>query len=141
MTENQLGIEVKGLQKIFKIDNVQACKDVNLSINHGEFMILLGPSGCGKTTISNLVLLLHEPTDGGIFFRDKPMTDLSNRERPEYARHVQVELIPCGVVCRHHLALVERKTLPARFAATEIPLKATVRRIADAAVAHPALDR
>ena len=41
MTENQLGIEVKGLQKIFKIDNVQACKDVNLSINHGEFMILL----------------------------------------------------------------------------------------------------
>ena len=82
MTENQLGIEVKGLQKIFKIDNVQACKDVNLSINHGEFMILLGPSGCGKTTTLRCIAGLEAPdNEDAIWINGKNITNLLPKDR------------------------------------------------------------
>ncbi|PPR63191.1 MAG: Oligopeptide transport ATP-binding protein OppF [Alphaproteobacteria bacterium MarineAlpha4_Bin2] len=97
---NETRLEVRGLTKHFPITagmfrgkvigHVQAVDDVSFSIDEGETLSLVGESGCGKTTISNLILLLHEPTDGGIFFRGKPLSGISVRERQEYAREVQV---------------------------------------------------
>ncbi len=98
MSETRL--EVRGLTKHFPITSgffrgkfighVQAVDDVNFAVDAGETFSLVGESGCGKTTIANLILLLHPPTDGGIFFRNKSLAGLSSRERREYARHVQV---------------------------------------------------
>ena len=47
-------------------------KDVNLSINDGEFMVLVGPSGSGKTTMLKMINQLIEPTDGNIYLNEKP---------------------------------------------------------------------
>jgi ABC-type sugar transport system ATPase subunit len=41
-------IELKQVEKVF--GEFQAVKPVDLTINDGEFVVLLGPSGCGKTT-------------------------------------------------------------------------------------------
>lgn len=43
-----------------------ALRDVNLTINQGEFISLIGHSGCGKSTVLNLVAGLLEATDGGV---------------------------------------------------------------------------
>ena len=93
-------LEVRGLTKHFPIKAgmfrgktvgyVEAVDKVSFAISAGETLSLVGESGCGKTTMANLILLLHPPTDGEILFRDKPITGLSDRERKEYARHVQV---------------------------------------------------
>ena len=93
-------LEVRGLTKHFPIKAgmfrgktvgyVEAVDKVSFAIGAGETLSLVGESGCGKTTMANLILLLHPPTDGEILFRDKPITGLSDRERKEYARHVQV---------------------------------------------------
>ena len=40
----------------------QALKDINFSINNGEFVSIVGPSGCGKTTILSLISGLLTPT-------------------------------------------------------------------------------
>jgi multiple sugar transport system ATP-binding protein len=47
-------------------DGFEAVKDMNLSINDGEFMILVGPSGCGKSTALRMVAGLEDITDGDL---------------------------------------------------------------------------
>ena len=85
-------LEVRDLTKIFETDDdtITAVDKIKFQLSGDQFYTMLGPSGCGKTTMANLILLLHPPTDGEILFRDKPITGLSDRERKEYARHVQV---------------------------------------------------
>lgn len=43
---------------------VDILKDINLSIDKGEFISILGPSGCGKSTLLNIVAGLTKPTEG-----------------------------------------------------------------------------
>ena len=59
-------IEAKNLQLVFETNDgpVQALKDVNLTINKGEFVSFIGPSGCGKTTFLRAIAALERPTGG-----------------------------------------------------------------------------
>jgi NitT/TauT family transport system ATP-binding protein len=59
-------IEAKNLQLVFTTNDgpVQALKDVNLTINKGEFVSFIGPSGCGKTTFLRAIAALEHPTGG-----------------------------------------------------------------------------
>ncbi|MBQ9331218.1 MAG: ABC transporter ATP-binding protein [Oscillibacter sp.] len=50
-------------------------KDLNLTINDGEFMTLLGPSGCGKTTTLRVVSGLEKPQNGFIYMDDKEIVN------------------------------------------------------------------
>jgi NitT/TauT family transport system ATP-binding protein len=61
-------ILVRGVSKTFPIPGgeVVALKDIDLSINKGEFVCLLGPSGCGKSTLLNAVAGFSNPTAGTI---------------------------------------------------------------------------
>ncbi|MCZ8079830.1 MAG: ABC transporter ATP-binding protein [Fuscovulum sp.] len=59
-------IEAKGLNLTFETGDgpVHALKDVNLTVNRGEFVSFIGPSGCGKTTFLRCVAALEHPTGG-----------------------------------------------------------------------------
>jgi ABC-type Fe3+/spermidine/putrescine transport system ATPase subunit len=48
------GLELRSLTKVFD-GGVVAVEDVNLTIEHGEYVVLLGPSGCGKTTTLRMI--------------------------------------------------------------------------------------
>lgn len=48
-----------------------ALKDVNLTVNKGEFISLIGHSGCGKSTVLDLIAGLQMPTDGGVIVSNK----------------------------------------------------------------------
>jgi NitT/TauT family transport system ATP-binding protein len=62
----QAVIEAKKLNLVFETGDgpVQALKDVNLTINRGEFVSFIGPSGCGKTTFLRAIAALEYPTGG-----------------------------------------------------------------------------
>lgn len=47
-------------------DTTDAVTDLNISVKHGEFVVLLGPSGCGKTTTLRMINRLEEPTEGRV---------------------------------------------------------------------------
>src|SRR3977135_500798 len=55
---------------------VVAVDDVNLTIEDGEFMVLVGPSGCGKSTLLRMIAGLEEITDGTISIGDRDVTEL-----------------------------------------------------------------
>jgi multiple sugar transport system ATP-binding protein len=53
---------------------VTAVDALDLTIRHGEFMVLLGPSGCGKTTTLNMIAGLEEISDGELRFDEIDVT-------------------------------------------------------------------
>ena len=67
-TQTQMSavIEAKNLNLVFGTadGSVQALKDVNLTVNQGDFVSFIGPSGCGKTTFLRAIAALEAPTGG-----------------------------------------------------------------------------
>jgi NitT/TauT family transport system ATP-binding protein len=51
-----------------------ALRDITLTVDRGEFVVLVGPSGCGKTTFINAVSGLVEPWEGSIEVNGRPVT-------------------------------------------------------------------
>lgn len=64
-----------------KFDNLAVVKDLNLKINHQEFLVLLGPSGCGKTTTLRMLAGLEKITRGEIYLDDNLINDVLPKHR------------------------------------------------------------
>jgi multiple sugar transport system ATP-binding protein len=61
--------------------SVKAVDDISLTIESGEFMVLVGPSGCGKSTLLRSIAGLEEVSEGTITIGDRDVTDLAPRHR------------------------------------------------------------
>ena len=75
------GLDLVGLTKIFAGGAV-AVEDVNLHVDHGEYVVLLGPSGCGKTTTLRMIGGHEYPTEGDIVLDGESLVDLPPHKRP-----------------------------------------------------------
>jgi ABC-type Fe3+/spermidine/putrescine transport system ATPase subunit len=75
------GLDLIGLTKVFAGGTV-AVDDVNLHVDHGEYVVLLGPSGCGKTTTLRMIGGHEYPTEGEILLDGQSLIDLPPHKRP-----------------------------------------------------------
>jgi ABC-type Fe3+/spermidine/putrescine transport system ATPase subunit len=75
------GLDLVGLTKVFPGGTV-AVEDVNLHVDHGEYVVLLGPSGCGKTTTLRMIGGHEFPTEGDILLDGESLVDLAPHKRP-----------------------------------------------------------
>ena len=72
-------VKVENLTKEF--GQVTAVNDINLTVEDGEFLVLLGPSGCGKSTLLRMIAGLEFPTYGRIIIGEKDVTRVIPKER------------------------------------------------------------
>ena len=75
------GLDLIGLTKVFPGGTV-AVDDVNLHVDHGEYVVLLGPSGCGKTTTLRMIGGHEFPSEGDIVLDGESLVDLPPHRRP-----------------------------------------------------------
>jgi multiple sugar transport system ATP-binding protein len=64
-----------------KSTSVNVLRRINLTVEDGEFMVLVGPSGCGKSTLLRLIAGLEEITGGNIWVGEQLVNDLPPKER------------------------------------------------------------
>lgn len=75
-------MKIDSLGKVYKNGHieVEALRDVNLSISKGEFVSIMGPSGSGKSTLMNIVGCLDRATSGTYLLDDVNISSLSDIE-------------------------------------------------------------
>ncbi|MCL2188222.1 MAG: phosphonate ABC transporter ATP-binding protein [Defluviitaleaceae bacterium] len=65
-------LEIKNLVKNYTRPDTEVLQGVNLTVQAGEFVVIIGPSGSGKTTLIRCINRLISPTAGEIYFEGEP---------------------------------------------------------------------
>jgi multiple sugar transport system ATP-binding protein len=73
VTRTAAGVRLERVSKRFR-GGVMAVREVTLTVEPGEFIVLVGPSGCGKSTLLRMIAGLEEVTTGRVFIGEKDVT-------------------------------------------------------------------
>ena len=89
---DQMSLSLLDLSRTYKMGEVKvpALRNISISIDEGQFIVVLGPSGCGKTTLLNLIGGIDQPSSGKIFFKNNgsniELNSLSKKSLSKYRR-------------------------------------------------------
>lgn len=73
-----------------KQSRIKAVHRVNLNLKQGSTLGLVGESGCGKSTLAKIILKLINPTSGTVFFEDKNITELKEKDFRFLRKDIQI---------------------------------------------------
>lgn len=83
-------LEVNSLQKIYTTrlggSKVQALKNVNFTVEEGEFVAIMGESGSGKTTLLNILAALDQPTGGQVMLNGRNLANIREAQLAAFRR-------------------------------------------------------
>lgn len=81
-------LTVENLSKEYEMGEVKvnALNDVSTTFVEGEFVVILGHSGSGKSTLLNILGGMDIPTSGKVFYQDKDLSKMNEKDLTEYRR-------------------------------------------------------
>ena len=83
-------LEVKELKKIYTTrlggNKVEALRNVNFSVEEGEYVAIMGESGSGKTTLLNILAALDKPTSGEVLLNGRNIGEIREKELSAFRR-------------------------------------------------------
>ena len=83
-------LEVSRLKKVYTTrfggNKVEALKNVNFSVEEGEYIAIMGESGSGKTTLLNILAALDKPTSGSVKLDGKELSSISESAVAQFRR-------------------------------------------------------
>ncbi|RUR33472.1 ABC transporter ATP-binding protein [Vreelandella andesensis] len=126
-------LEIHNVRKEF--GNERVLKDVSISIDSGEFLILVGPSGCGKSTLMNAIAGLEPVTSGNIYIDGEDVTWRTPAERDIAMVFQSYALYPSMTVRQNISFGLEMRKVP------KAERVAAVERVADLLQIFPLLER
>ena len=99
-------IELTHVSKTFHAQNgeVEALKDISLSIEKGDIFGIIGLSGAGKSTLVRCLNLLEKPTDGEVVVNGNSLISLSNKQLRKERQRI-------GMIFQHFNLLMQRTVL------------------------------
>lgn len=83
-------LEVNGLKKVYTSriggNSVEALKNVNFTIDEGEYVAIMGESGSGKTTLLNIIATIDKPSAGKILLDGRDVSMLKDEDKAIFRR-------------------------------------------------------
>ena len=83
-------LDVKNVRKVYTTrfggNQVEALKDVNFSVEQGEYVAIMGESGSGKTTLLNILAALDKPTGGKVYLKGNDLGKIREKEMAAFRR-------------------------------------------------------
>lgn len=83
-------LEVNGLRKVYTTRfggaSVEALKNINFSVENGEYVAIMGESGSGKTTLLNILAALDQPTGGQVKLDGRDLAAVREKELAAFRR-------------------------------------------------------
>lgn len=131
-------IEFKNVSKVYP-NGTKGLKNVNLTINKGDFVVIVGLSGAGKSTLLRSINRLHEITEGEIIIDGKSITAAKGKS----LRHIRRDI---GMIFQN-FNLVKRSTVLRNVLSGRVAYHSTIRTLLgmfpkeDVALSLNALDR
>lgn len=79
-------VKVQNISKVYKTGSIEvdALKDVSLSLKSGEFDAIVGPSGSGKSTLMHILGTIDKPTSGEVYIDGSPVSRMNGDELAEF---------------------------------------------------------
>ena len=112
-------LTLEGIGKAF--DGIEISRDIDLTIEDGEFVVFVGPSGCGKSTLLRMIAGLEEITRGEMCLDGERINEIPPQERDIGMVFQSYALYP-------HLSVAENMAFGLKLARTD---KAEIRRRVD----------
>ncbi len=104
-------VQISNVRKVYGND-VVALHDITLTIEDGEFFVLVGPSGCGKSTLLRMIAGLEEISAGDIFIGDTRINDIPPKNRDVAMVFQNYALYPHMTVFENMSFALKHKKVP-----------------------------
>ncbi len=123
-------LKMTNISKVFETEELEthALKDINLTINQGDYVAISGPSGSGKSTLLSIMGLLDVATAGEYFIEDIPVTSLSLDKAAE-VRNSKIGFIFQSFNLIDELSVFDNVALPLRYHTDKLNAKAVEERV------------
>lgn len=115
-------IKVRNLSKIYQSNKIKtvALKDVNFSVNRGEFVAIMGPSGSGKSTLMHILGALDKPTRGTYILDGENIENLDDDQLAEI-RNKKIGFVFQAYNLLPRISSVKNVMLPMAYA--DVPME------------------
>ena len=109
-------IDITNLSRVFRTLDLEttALKNINLTVNEGEFVAIMGPSGCGKSTLLSILGMLDSPSSGSFKFAGMDISHF-NEKRLAELRKASIGFVFQSFNLIDELTVYENVELPLQY--------------------------